>query len=50
MRYEIRQVVIEYTQVEADDEEAAMEVFNSGEIDPCKTDYAAAPTIKEITK
>jgi len=39
MKYIFKQYVIEYTAVDAENEEAAFEAFYGGEIDPCKTDY-----------
>ena len=47
-KYEFRQRVTEYTHIEAENEEIAWEIFNSGGEIPIQTDYSAAPEIKEI--
>jgi hypothetical protein len=39
MKYIFKQYVIEYTAVDAENEEAAFEAFYSGEIDPFKSEY-----------
>ena len=39
MKYIFKQYVIEYTEVDAEDEEAAFEAFYGGEIDPFKSEY-----------
>jgi hypothetical protein len=50
MIYEFRQVVAQYTHVEAGDVEEAWILFTSGDIDPSITDYFGEPSIQEITK
>ena len=37
--YIFKQFVIEYTEVDAENEEAAFEAFYSGEIDPFESEY-----------
>ena len=39
MKYIFKQFVIEYTSVDAENEEAALEVFYSGGIDPFRAEY-----------
>ena len=39
MKYIFKQYVIEYTAVDAENEEAAFEEFYSGEIDPFRAEY-----------
>ena len=39
MKYIFKQYVIEYTEVDAENEDAAFETFYSGEIDPFKSEY-----------
>lgn len=39
MKYIFKQFVIEYTEVDAENEEAAFEAFYSGEIDPFNAEY-----------
>ena len=48
MKYEIRQVVAQFTHIEADDEDEALEMFRSMAIDSIGTDYYGDPSIKEI--
>jgi hypothetical protein len=39
MKFIFKQYVIEYTEVDAENEEAAFEAFYGGEIDPFKSEY-----------
>ena len=39
MKFIFKQFVIEYTEVDAENEEAAFEAFYSGEIDPFESEY-----------
>ena len=44
MKYIFRQQVIEYTEIEAENEEEAWEAFYRGDVDPFETDYSGIVT------
>ena len=47
-KYEFRQRVTEYTHIEAENEEIAWEIFNSGDVSHQECDYEDAEMTEEI--